>query len=117
MVRRHLLSPEVCESAYVGEADQCGEGIWDAILAFGIGPDEFRIALSPFPQFLPVSGVRNGHVYEEGGIRVLHWESCRIFISFVPEVRLEDEVSEILRRINILFVQPFADFSRSCWVH
>ena len=45
MVRSYMLGPEVCESAYVGEADQGEEGVRDAVLAFGFGPEELRIAL------------------------------------------------------------------------
>jgi len=96
-----MLSPEVCESAYVAEANQGGEGVQDAVLAFGSGPKELRIILGSFPKFLPVSGVRNGPVFEEKGIRVLHGERCRIFISSAPEVTVVYGVFDLLGRINV----------------
>ena len=108
-----MLGPEVCESAYVGEADQGGEGVRDAVLAFGSGPEELRIALGSFPQVLPVSGVRNGLDPEEGGIRVQHGERRRIFFSSVLEVRIEDGFFNVLGRRNVICNQPFPDSSRS----
>ena len=98
---RHMLSPEVCESAYVAEANQGGEGVQDAVLAFGSGPKELRIILGSFPKFLPVSGVRNGSVFEESGIRLHYGKRFRIFVSSAPEVTVVYGVFDLLVRINV----------------
>ena len=112
-MREPHAGPRSLRECVRGEADQGGEGVRDAVLAFGSGPEELRIALGSFPQVLPVSGVRNGLDSEEGGIRVQHGERCRIFLSPVPEVRLEEGVFDLLVLIGGLVSQPFADGSRS----